>query len=109
MEIRRRTKPVSNSVVGSATTVPDARLRPEPSDRSLRARASLSRQFRGERRRPAARGPPPHGGHADFPGHRTRKGAAEGPLRPRHNEHQTREEALFELQLATLPATGKLA
>jgi hypothetical protein len=67
MEIRRRTKPVSNSVVGSATTVPDARLRPEPSDRSLRIRASLSRPFRGERRRPAARGPPPDGEQADFP------------------------------------------
>jgi hypothetical protein len=84
MEIRRRTKPVSNSVVGSATmTVPDARPRPEEqSDRGLhivRPRALLGRPFRGQRRRPAARGPPPNGERADFPGHRTRKGAAEAP------------------------------
>jgi hypothetical protein len=50
-----------------------------------------------------------NGEHADFPVHRTQKGAAEGPLRPRHNEHQTREESLFELQEATLPVMGKLA
>jgi hypothetical protein len=63
MEIRQRTKPVSNSVVGlAAKTVPGARPRPDRLGRSLRfvsTRALLMRPFGGVRRRMAARGPPP--------------------------------------------------
>jgi hypothetical protein len=43
------------------------------------------------------------------PGIAHEKARPKRPLRPRHNEHQTRDESLFELQLATLPATGEIA
>jgi hypothetical protein len=92
-------------------TIPDAHPRPDPSDPSLRivsTCALLGTPFRSERRQ-AARGPPHPGTHRRLLRAPHTKARPKAHFDRAQNEHQTREESLFKLQLATLLVVGEIA